>query len=195
MAPPFNCLDLAFLIVISGLLFEASALNKSFFLFLFCVLLAIGCGESGPPVVPVTGTLTLNGAPLPFKSLTFFPAEGTGGQGAGGYSNGAGEYYLNAVVPNATRDFRGCPPGKYRVVVSEPLIPMTEADFTNPTLDTSGGSEPAPAAFLPDDRGLKRKPKPGEIPAIYTSDETSPLLIDVAEGSETINFALVSGKQ
>lgn len=174
--------------------YEANALFKSKSLnsvLLLSILTMVGCGESGPLVVPVSGSLTLDGEPLAFKSLTLLPAQGTTGQGAGGYSDGEGNYYLIAVVANATRDFRGCPPGKYRVVVSEPMIPMTEADFVNPTVDSDDGDEPAPAVFLPDDVG-KKKPSKGDIPTIYTSDKTTPLLIDVVEGTDTIDIELDS---
>ncbi|MEZ6090565.1 MAG: hypothetical protein R3C05_21605 [Pirellulaceae bacterium] len=152
----------------------------------------MGCSDPGPNVVPVSGVVTLDGEPLKFKSLTLFPTEGTAGQGAGGYTDGEGNYSLVAVVPNAIKDYRGCPPGKYRVVVSEPLIPISDADFANPAAaDGGSGDDPAPAVFLPDEGKPQRK-KPGDIPSVYTAEASTPLVIEVAEGNETVNLELVS---
>ena len=159
---------------------------------LLICLAIVGCGDAGPDVVPISGVVTLDGEPLKFKSLTLFPTEGTVGQGAGGYTDGEGKYSLIAVVPNAIQDFAGCPPGKYRVVISEPLIPISDGDFANPTAATAGtADEPAPAIFLPDE-GKPKKKKTGDIPAVYASEASTPLVIEVAAGNETVNLELVS---
>ncbi len=151
----------------------------------------VGCGDSGPQLVPVTGTLSLDGQPLGFKSLTLFPIEGTSGHGAAGFTDGAGSIKLLAVVPGAVRDFEGCPPGRYRVVITEPLIPITDQDSQG----AAGGvvadeNEPAAAIFIPDSR--PKKNKKGGIPSIYTSTTSSPLVIDVADGNEVISLELDS---
>ena len=82
-----------------------------------------GCGDSGPEVVPVEGTVTLDGKPLANKSLLFTPIDDTAGHGAGGTSDAEGRYTLIAVVPGATRDYQGIAPGRYRVSVFEPMLP------------------------------------------------------------------------
>ncbi|WP_145101830.1 hypothetical protein [Rosistilla carotiformis] len=143
--------------------------------------------------VPVTGTLTLDGEPLAFKSLTLTPIEGTAGGGASGYSDGQGKYQLLAMVPGAIQDFNGCPPGRYRVTVSEPLIPITDADFDAARQgDVLDNGEPAAAIALTDMSPKKRKQAKGDIPSVYASSTTSPLVIDVVEGNELIDLALAS---
>lgn len=150
----------------------------------------MGCGDSGLVLVPLTGTVTLDGQPLPFKSLMLVPAEGTAGHGAGGYSDGQGNYKLRAIVPGAVKDFPGCPPGKYQVVVTEPQVPLSDADFTDPASQVAAETdEPAPAIMI--DMTPKKQVK-GSIPAMYTSNRTSPLVIEVVEGGEIVNLELVS---
>lgn len=152
---------------------------------------AVGCGDSGPERVPVTGTLSMDGEPLAFKSVTLVPVEGTSGHGAGGFTDGAGKIKILAVVPNAVRDFEGCPPGRYRVVVREPLIPMTEKTFQDAEQGViADQSEPAVAITIPNSR-TKRKKK-GAIPSVYSSTTASPLIVDVAEGKDVIDFELDS---
>ncbi len=151
----------------------------------------VGCGDSGPELVPVTGTLSLDGQPLAFKSVTLVPIEGTSGHGAAGFTDGAGSMKLLAVVPGAIRDFQGCPPGRYQVVITEPLIPMTEKSFQDAELGVvPDESEPAAAIFIPTSR--RKKHKKGDIPSMYTSTISSPLVIDVAEGNEDISLELDS---
>jgi hypothetical protein len=122
------------------------------------------------------------------------PTEGTVGHGAGGYTDGKGLYKLRAIVPGAVKDFPGCPPGKYQVVVSEPQVPLSDADFVDPANQMAAESdEPAPAIMLAEMEPKKPKKKDnGSIPAIYTSNRTSPLMIEVVEGGEVVNLELVS---
>jgi len=155
------------------------------------VVTVAGCGGSALTIVPLTGTIKLDGEPLPFKSLMLVPADGTPGHGAGGYSDGKGIFTLRAIVPGAVKDFPGCPPGKYQVVVSEPRMPLSDADFADAAMQVvTETDEPAPAIIL-----MEMAPKEqvkGSIPAMYTSNLTSPLTIEVAEGIEVVNLELVS---
>lgn len=163
-------------------------------LYLAAVLLCpvfLGCGDSGLTLVPLTGKITLDGEPLPFKSLMLVPIEGTAGHGAGGYSDGQGNFKLRAIVPGAIKDFPGCPPGKYQVIVSEPQVPLSDADFSDPAGQVAAETdEPAPAIMLSD--MAPKKPVKGNIPAMYSSSQTSPLVIEVIEGEEVANVELAS---
>jgi hypothetical protein len=63
------------------------------------VLLAAGCGQSGPEVAPVKGRVTLDGRPLPNAVVQFQPDEGKRPSGGGTDENGEYElYYKRAVV-------------------------------------------------------------------------------------------------
>lgn len=154
------------------------------------VLVMAGCGDPGPYRITVTGMLTLDGKPFPFKSLTFIPTDGTPGHGAAGYSDGEGKYRLQSMVPGAVRDYRGCPPGRYLVVVEEPMIPITGSQSAlaeQPLAESS--DEPAPAIGLIEPH--RRRVKSG-IPPIYGSARTTPLVVEVAEGNEIIDLVLDS---
>ncbi|MCA9146036.1 MAG: hypothetical protein H6821_06180 [Planctomycetaceae bacterium] len=147
--------------------------------------LLVGCGRSGPYTVPVEGTVTLDGNPVAYKSLLFLPDQGTAGNGAGGFTDGKGQFKLIAVVFGATTDFNGCPPGRYRVVVSEPSVPLSEADFASDAEQVDNG-EPI-AAIAPRRATAKR-----EIPPIYSSEQTTPLVLEVPETGGVVNVELKS---
>jgi len=140
-----------------------------------CVSLLAGCG--GPKYVSVEGTVTLTDKPLTYKSVMFTPEEGTPGSGAGGYTNGEGKYSLTAIVYGITEDLEGVQPGRYRVTISESLIPLSEADFG--PLETP---DEAPEAILVET--LENVAPSVTIPAAYTDKDTSPLVVDVSESGE-----------
>lgn len=146
--------------------------------------LLAGCRTPSRGLVPVNGTVSLDGVPLAFKSLLFFPTDGTGGNGAGGFTDGEGKFALIGVVFGATADFEGCPPGRYRVVVSESTIPLSEADFQSRRRKSYDG-EPEVAI------GPTRRVN-SEIPARYTAVQTTPLLLEVPESGGTIHVELTS---
>ena len=80
-----------------------------------------GCGKSGPKTVPVSGTVTVDGAPLNAGQVTFFPVDNTGGSGGTGFSGGiidsAGKYTIS------TDGQSGAPLGKYTATVSPSMVP------------------------------------------------------------------------
>jgi hypothetical protein len=148
-----------------------------------CVVCQIGC-DRGPELVDVQGTVTLDGKPLPFKGIYFFPDRGSGteGNGGGGFTNPEGKYFLVANLGGTTTDQRGIQPGKYRVTVAEPVVPMSEKDFTSPKIQQPTDI-PAPAigATAP----MKR-----EIPMKYATAETTPLLLEVPKTGGTLDIEL-----
>lgn len=153
------------------------------------VIVLAGCSDPGPYRITVTGTLSLDGEPFRFKSLTFVPIDGTSGHGAAGFSDGEGKYRLQSMVPGALRDYRGCPPGRYLVVVSEPTIPLPGSEGNALEQVVENSQDPAPAIGLIEPH--RRRVKSG-IPPIYGSARTTPLVVEVAEGNEIIDLALDS---
>jgi hypothetical protein len=81
--------------------------------------LAVGCGGGDPNLLPVGGTITLNGTALSGATVTFIPKDGTPGFGGVGKTDAAGKYTLLGARDNA----RGVLPGEYRVVISKRLMP------------------------------------------------------------------------
>ncbi|MCC6508698.1 MAG: hypothetical protein IT423_06305 [Pirellulaceae bacterium] len=152
------------------------------------LFLYAGCG-SGVKVVPVTGTVTLDGKPLPLKSVYFFPDRSSvsEGNGAGGYSDPQGKYYLIANLGGETTDTKGAPPGKYRVTVTEPAIPLTEESFKDMTA-TPAAEGDVPAAAI----GLPSRPQKRTIPAVYSSADTTPLVVEVPKEGGEVNLELKS---
>lgn len=154
-------------------------------LFIVCFALSLlGC-DRGPKLVPVTGTVTLDGKPLPFKSLYFYPdrSAGTQGNGAGAFTDKEGKYYLIANIGGTTKDQRGVQAGKYRVTVTEAVIPITEADFANKAAQEDSAM-PGPG-LIPNEKPVKR-----EIPAPYISENSTPFIIEVPKEGGVIDLAL-----
>jgi len=100
-------------------------------------LLVGGCG-SGAKLVPVAGTVTLDGQPLPVGSVTFQPEAGPG--------NANQEVPVGKIVDGkyelTTHGKKGAPPGKYKVVVVS-----NNFSGDNPPKPT-GGSMPVPKSFI-----------------------------------------------
>ena len=145
---------------------------------LLAIMVFTGCGGSGLELVPVEGTLTLDGKPLAHKTLFFAQIDDTPGHGAGGTSDAEGKYTLRAVVPGATKDYPGIPPGRYRVTVSEPRFPIDASTGEE-------GDEPALAV------GPGMVNPPSNIPPVYGT-KRSPLVIEVTESGGVINLPLKS---
>ena len=89
-------------------LFNSRWLLLASFLFPICVL---GCGDSGPHLNNVSGTLTYQGKPVPNVQLSFIPADG---RPSGGVTDSEGKF--DRVMFSPERD--GLLTGDYQVVIS-----------------------------------------------------------------------------
>src|SRR5687768_3127557 len=88
------------------------SLSKSFIALTLLTLLA-GCGPSGPAMVKVTGTVTLDGTPVEGANVMFVPA--STGKPAQGKTDAAGKFTLN-TDPSKPDD--GAQEGEYNIAVS-----------------------------------------------------------------------------
>ncbi len=77
-----------------------------------CILVIAGCGSDRPPLASLTGTVTLDGEPVPYGGLMFSPVDGGRPSLAG--LNEEGEFEASYVygVPGAII-------GKHRVTFEE----------------------------------------------------------------------------
>ncbi len=100
----------------------------------FCIALtvaflvaSVGCGKKATNGrLPVSGTVTFQGAPLDSGSIQFMPAD-TAGQFGGGAVITNGEY----KIPEQ----QGLPVGKYKIVISagDPSQPVPEGQMPGET--------------------------------------------------------------
>jgi hypothetical protein len=108
-------------------------------------LAAAGCSSEANPVVPlprqaVSGTVTLDGQPLPAGTIEFLPAGGGGDSTptltSGGIKDGA----------FTIEEAQGPTPGKYRVAISSRTAAVVTAD-AEPSTGTKSGPEKVPGKY------------------------------------------------
>lgn len=84
-------------------------------MFSLAVMASVGCDSgSKDKLVPVTGTITQNGAPLAGANVTFMPKEALGAP-SGGQTDASGHFELQYNDGRA-----GAVPGAHRVIISLP---------------------------------------------------------------------------
>lgn len=131
--------------------------------------LLVGCGEGGPHLVPVSGTVTLNGnTPLERAEVTFVPDPTNKDVTPGGDMTGPEGNFKARYSGRA-----GLAPGKYKVLISKK-------------------AEPPPGMELPEaikvDRvqqemmGIRKE----TLPAQYTEAAKSEEYVEVKDGQDNI---------
>ena len=141
-----------------------------------------GC-DSAPVLAPVSGTVTLDGELMPHKLVRFVPEPGTPGLGAARNTDANGQYTLLALLSGATKDRPGVSPGKYKVIITEPQLPV---DL--PVADTPEG-EPAPAIASPNAGRRRRR---GDIPYRYTTEKMTDLRVTVPPEGGVFDLTLTT---
>jgi hypothetical protein len=147
--------------------------------FFFIMLLGLislaslsGCGRGTPAIVPVKGTVLLNGQPLPKATVQFVPQR----------SDLSAEFTSTAVTDDSGaftltcgyKDLPGAAVGQHTVLITESPLP----DEMRNTRD-----------YREIERyqaNLSNRP----IPPKYSSAKESPLKIDVKEGQEDVKLEL-----
>ncbi|WP_145101826.1 hypothetical protein [Rosistilla carotiformis] len=94
---------------------------------------------------------------------------------------------MKAITSDTIEDVPGCLPGRYHVVVTEPLIPISDRDFEAVHQEmTEEPREPEVALLL-------SAPNPNStIPDAYRTDDTSPLEIVIDQQTEPLTIELDS---
>lgn len=142
-------------------------------LFLTAVVI-IGCtgkDPNEPVMVPVSGTVSLDGKPLSGADVSFVPTGQTLGQGAVGRTDKDGSFTLHG-----RRGGEGAATGSYKVVISKRVMPDgsdVHADDKTPPMES-----PAKEKLLPR----------------YSDAERTTLSAIVSAGGTRLEFPLTSSK-
>ena len=141
---------------------------------LFCLgmLASGGCTPAAnpniPELVPVDGTVSMDGAPLANASVVFIPAGATQGGPSYGLTDEGGRYALEYQAGQ-----KGAPVGEFKVVCSKWIMP-DGSDYVG----VPGGPSPMEA-------GAKEKLSPK-----FSDENATTLKATVPAGGGTINFDL-----
>ncbi len=131
---------------------------------LLCLsLLLLGCSRGGPEVVPIEGTVTHNGEPVPSLRVYFVP---TDGRPSWAISDQNGRFKLDYDAEHT-----GAKVGTHTIWV------LDESSNVDPTVAMSGGARP------------KRSPAINEIVAKY-GREKSTLQVEVKKADRNFQLKL-----
>ena len=127
------------------------------------------CGPRGPHMVPVSGTVTMDGKPVAEAAVMFIPQ--FPGRPGVGRTDAAGKFQLTTVKAND-----GVLAGKYKVTVTLQKVTGFVADKDG----LSGGVAP---------EGIREE---WIVPQRYSNPETSGLTAEVREGMQPVTLALTA---
>lgn len=135
---------------------------------LLLLVLAIGCGDDGrPPLVPVSGVVTLDHEPIAGAAVMFMPL--AGGRPAQGVTDAAGKFRLTTFDDND-----GALVGNHQVTI-------TKVEVTGMTATADGLSG------VVDPSQIKET---WIIPQKYAQPDSSGLSATVANGMDEVTFSL-----
>jgi hypothetical protein len=147
------------------------------------VLLAtiVGCGQK-PSGIPVTGIVTIDGAPVGGATVTFTPVGGQGGV-AVGMTDGSGRFNLSSGAGS------GALPGSYAVTITKLARPSDTASGPDPREMGPNITEEQRQKILEGAQAQQTARKatdtgPASIPERYSSTETSGFAAVVEQGGK-----------
>lgn len=118
----------------------------------------VGCGSNYPETVAVTGTVTIDGKPVPEAIVTFLPTDGR--RSGTGYTDSNGRFELTTFAPDD-----GAVPGSHEVAVNPteapPMPGESVAPDGTPLPSARGYKPPFPAKYgNPKQSGFKAEVDP-----------------------------------
>ena len=134
----------------------------------------VGCGSEEPQAT-VQGTLRLKGKPLDNCLVTFLPEnrqQEDRGPHSSGLTDGQGNYRLRT-----DNQEEGSAVGPHRVTVQDLSVSTGVRRLDHGTVDAEQT-----------DRSPPRPPQRSRVPSKYTSPATTPLLLEVRPGEQTIDL-------
>lgn len=138
---------------------------------LMLVGVCLGCNRAPMTLVPVKGTVTLDGKPVEKAIVLLIPASGLP---ASGTTKSDGAFQLVTVV--GPQEFSGAAPGEYDVAITKFEVAGVAASTDG--LSANGVAEPIQKRWI--------------IPERYATPSTSQLKCTVKAGMEPIAFSLTS---
>jgi len=144
---------------------------RRFFAALLPLLVALGCGggASGPPLVPVEGTVTFDGQPLANANVQLIPQGQNQGQTGFAKTDAAGKFEIGT----ADGKTKGAAAGDYKIVISKHIKPDGSDYVAKPDEDP----------MLANYKEL--------LPAVYSNPEQTNLTTNIpAEGKKDLSFRL-----
>jgi hypothetical protein len=142
--------------------------------FLVCsFVFTLGCGEGGPKLYPVTGTVKVDGSPKPKLLVTFTP--NGGGPIAVGQTNEKGEYSLR------TNSRKGAVEGQHTVSITT-MKEATEEPKVQSSAPSGSADYMNQANIRPQEFKIPKEP----IPAKY--NKNSELVRDVDSSTKALDF-------
>ena len=141
-----------------------------------CCVLGLLWGCTGNEMMPLEGTVTLDGQPLEGAAIGFIPAEG--GRPATGKTDAEGRFTLASFT---AKD--GLPPGSYKVTVSK--VETARAAEAAPSAVEDGSEESTAMGRI--DQGVKFI-----TPVKFSSPLTTDLMVEVGPGMEPVKLDLRS---
>ena len=138
---------------------------------LTAVLALVGCGPNEPEIVPVSGTITVNGEPYEAVEVKFIPVQPglDGNYSASGVTDKDGKYTV--MLPGASKP--GACACECKVTIMEGPVPDSVRE--------SGNDQMAATKFL---ASLKNRP----IPVIYGRMGDTPLQVTVTKDQSVYDF-------
>ncbi|MHB1423342.1 MAG: hypothetical protein ACYC3I_09145 [Gemmataceae bacterium] len=145
---------------------------QAFLLGLSCLVLLSGCGRQLPRLVPVQGTVRINGQPLPKASVTFVPQLDK--FGAESNSTAVTDENGRFTLTCAFKGQPGAVVGNHVILITEPPLPEELRNSRDVREMASHRQK------------LGNRP----IPPVYGSVSRSPLKVEIKEGQEEVKLEL-----
>ncbi len=141
-------------------------------------LFLLGCGQAGPGLQSVTGTVTKSGQPLKGVSVTFSPV--AAGPSSGGITNDEGKFVLLCQSGKA-----GAVVGQHKAVLSM----ATPADATPVGMEAMMAARNASESK--GERGAPAKSEEvASFPAEYGDAKSTPLTYEVKAGANDFDVVI-----
>lgn len=146
------------------------------------MLQTVGCGQAGPTVYPVQGTVTIGGKPAPSIAVTFAPVDGK--PASAGKTNANGVFILLTQSGKA-----GAVAGKHKVILqSQPAVEST-GNFSDPAVREKMFQE-REASARSGKKGAPPTEKSKTIPEEYSNPQKTPLEYEVKAGTNNFDVPI-----